>query len=50
MSLYPFQKEFWTLYCVNTLSAKGFCRQMVEDKMREAFVEMFGEEIAAGVV
>jgi DNA polymerase I-like protein with 3'-5' exonuclease and polymerase domains len=27
-----------------------FCRQMVEDKMREAFVEMFGDEIAEDVV
>ena len=35
---------------MNTLLAKGLCRQMVEDKMREAFVEMFGEEVADGAV
>jgi hypothetical protein len=23
-------------------ASKGVCRQMVEDKMREAFIEMFG--------
>jgi DNA polymerase family A len=27
-----------------------FCPKMVEDKMREAFVEMFGDEIAEDVV
>ena len=26
------------------------CREMVEREMKEAFIEMFGQEIAAGVV
>ena len=28
----------------------AFCREMVDDKMRGAFIEMFGDEIAGGGV